>query len=82
MKVAFFWDVTPCSLVYYLLKCQRDLLPVLPRLCAAGSNRFLWYTSTGLQRVTLQKALKLEPTVFFIVFGHECPGALRCRLNF
>ena len=63
--------------VWYIivLKCQRNLLPPLSRLGADGTRPLLWYTSTGLERVTLQKALELEPTIF-IVFGAWMPGAL------
>jgi hypothetical protein len=56
-----------------VLNCQRNLLLLLSRLGADGKRRFLWYTSTGLLGVTLQKTLTLEPTIF-IVFGYEYLG--------
>jgi len=69
--------------VWYIivLKCQRNLLPPLSKLGADGTRPFLWYTSTGLERVTLQKALKLEP-IIFIVLGGMNAMSLTWKLNF
>ena len=66
-----------CRVVWYItvLKCQRNLLPPVSGLGADGSRGFFRYTSTGLECVSLQKTLKLEPTVF-MVLGAWVPGAL------
>jgi hypothetical protein len=70
--------------VWYIivLKCQRNLLPPLSRLGADGSRRFLSYTSTGLERVRLQKALKLVSTIFFVLGAWMPGGGLKWPLNF